>query len=380
MRRWLNKNVFFLSLTSFFNDIASELIHPLLPLFIVENLKKGPIGLGIVEGISELTSSLFKLLSGNLSDVVKERKKIIVSGYLLAAVTRPLIGFSVNLHQVIFLRFLDRLGKGIRGAPRDALISLSVPESDSSKAFSFQRAMDHFGAFIGPLFTILLLQYFSIREIFYFSIIPGLISVLLILIFVREEKVNFGKIKSIKISFYFKLPLKFYFFLFIFFIFTLANASDTFILLKAKSEGMLLVTIPLFWSILNLIKALSSLPAGYFADKFGKKKVLILGWLIYSVSYLGFAHASSFSSFIVLFVLYGIYFGLTEGVERAFISSFLPEEKRGTGFGLFYFVEGLGLLISSLFFGTLWEIFGMKVPFLVCSLLSLFASLLLIIL
>ncbi|MEN3043726.1 MAG: MFS transporter [Candidatus Hydrothermales bacterium] len=378
MKKWLSKNVFFLGLTSLFNDIASELIHPLLPLFIVENLKKGPMGLGVVEGISELTSSLFKLISGNISDRIKERKKIIVLGYLLAAITRPLVGFSVNLYQVVFLRFLDRLGKGIRGAPRDALISLSVSESESGKAFSFQRAMDHLGAFIGPLFTILLLTHFSIREIFYFSIIPGLFSVLFVLIFVKEREINFKKTKDKKLSFYFKLPFKFYLFLFIFFIFTIANASDTFILLKAKNEGALLITIPLFWSVLNLIKALSSLPAGYFADKFGKKRVLLLGWLIYSLSYLGFAYSISFSSFIFFFILYGLYFGLTEGVERALVSSFLPEDKKGTGFGLFYFVQGFGLLFASFLFGILWEIFGTKVPFLVCSLLSFLASLLLL--
>ncbi len=378
MKNWLNRNTFFLGLTSLFNDIASEIIHPLLPVFIAETLKQGAKGLGIVEGIAEFTSSTFKLISGYFSDKFKERKKVVVSGYLLAAITRPLLGFANNIFQVILLRFFDRTGKGIRSAPRDALIALSVSKEHSGKAFSFQRAMDHLGAFIGPLFALLLITHFSIRWIFYFSLIPGLFAVLSILIFVKEEKRENIILKRESFSFYFKLPFKYYFFLFVFFIFTISNSSDAFLILKAKKEGLFLASLPLLWSVLNLIKSLSSMPAGFLADRFGKKRILFSGWLIYSLSYLGFAFASNLKAFLFLFMFYGIYYGFTEGIERAIISDFLPEDKKGTGFGLFYFLQGIGLLIASFIFGIFWETFGLKIPFLIGSFLSLLAGFLLI--
>lgn len=378
MKNWLNRNTFFLGLTSLFNDIASEIVHPLLPVFIAETLKLGAKGLGIVEGIAEFTSSTFKLISGNLSDKFRERKKIVISGYFIAAITRPLLGFTNNIFQVILLRFFDRTGKGIRSAPRDALISISVSKEHSAKAFSFQRAMDHLGAFIGPLFALLLITHFPIREIFYFSLIPGLFAILSISIFVKEEKKENLILNKESFSFYFKLPFRYYFFLFVFFIFTISNSSDTFIILKAKKEGLFLASLPLLWSIFNLIKSLSSLPAGVLADRFGKKRILFLGWLIYSLSYLGFAFASDLTPFLLLFMFYGLYYGFTEGIERAIISDFLPEVKKGTGFGLFYFLQGVGLLIASFMFGIFWETFGLKVPFLIGSFLSLLAGFLLI--
>ncbi len=378
MKKWLNRNTFFLGLTSLLNDIASEIVHPLLPVFIAETLKQGAKGLGIVEGIAEFTSSTFKLISGYFSDKLKERKKVTVSGYLIAAISRPLLGFANNIFYVILLRFFDRTGKGIRSAPRDALIALSVSKEHSGKAFSFQRAMDHLGAFIGPLFALLLITHFSIREIFYFSLIPGLLAVLSISIFVKEEKKENLILKKESFSFYFKLPFKYYFFLFVFFIFTISNSSDTFIILKAKKEGLILASLPLLWSVFNLIKSLSSMPAGFLADRFGKKRILFLGWLIYSLSYLGFAFAKDLKTFLLLFMFYGIYYGFTEGIERAIISDFLPEDKKGTGFGLFYFLQGIGLLIASFIFGIFWETFGLKIPFLIGSFLSLLAGFLLI--
>ncbi|MEO0269748.1 MAG: MFS transporter [candidate division WOR-3 bacterium] len=378
MKKWLNRNTFFLGLTSLLNDIASEIVHPLLPVFIAETLKQGAKGLGIVEGIAEFTSSTFKLISGYFSDKLKERKKVTVSGYLIAAISRPLLGFANNIFYVILLRFFDRTGKGIRSAPRDALIALSVSKEHSGKAFSFQRAMDHLGAFIGPLFALLLITHFSIREIFYFSLIPGLLAVLSISIFVKEEKKENLILKKESFSFYFKLPFKYYFFLFVFFIFTISNSSDTFIILKAKKEGLILASLPLLWSVFNLIKSLSSMPAGFLADRFGKKRILFLGWLIYSLSYLGFAFAKDLKTFLFLFMFYGIYYGFTEGIERAIISDFLPEDKKGTGFGLFYFLQGIGLLIASFIFGIFWETFGLKIPFLIGSFLSLLAGFLLI--
>ncbi len=377
-KNFLNRNIFFLGLTSLFNDIASEIIHPLLPVFIAETLKAGARGLGIVEGIAEFTSSIFKLISGNLSDKYKRRKNFAVLGYLIAALTRPLIGFTSHIYQVVLLRFFDRTGKGIRQAPRDALIAISSFPEDYGKAFSFQRAMDHLGAFIGPLITIVLISHFTIRQIFYFSIIPGIIAVISIGIFVKEKKKEIEFKKKDKFSFYFNLPFKFYFFLFVFFIFTIGNSSDTFIILKAKKEGALLITLPLLWSIFNLIKSISSLPAGYLADRFGKKRVLFAGWMIYSVSYLSFAFAKDFKSFLLTFMFYGLYFGFTEGIERAIVSDFLPEDKKGTGFGIFHFVKGTGLLIASIFFGFMWDIFGIKIPFLIGSVLAFLAGFLLI--
>lgn len=381
-KRWLSKNITFLGFTSLFNDIASEIIHPLLPLFIVEVLKKGGKELGIVEGISELTASIFKLISGNLSDKVRERKKLAVFGYLVATLTRPFLGITSNIYQVVVLRFFDRVGKGIRASPRDALISASISKEDLGKAFSFQRAMDHLGAFIGPLFAILLVNYFTIREVFYLSIIPGIISLMCIILFVKEKRIEGGildkKKTELPFSYYFKLPLKFYLFLFVFFIFTLGNSSDTFIILKAKKEGAELIFVPVLWATLNLVKSVSSLPAGYLADRFSKKGVLILGWLLYSVSYLGFALSETTTQFLTILVVYGLYFGFSEGVERAIISELLPEDRRGTGFGLFYLVQGIGLLLASILFGLIWDYYSVKLPFFISSFLALLSTILLI--
>jgi len=377
-KKWFNRNIFFLGLTSFFNDISAEMIKPILPVFIAETLKAGAKGLGIVEGISEFISSVFKLLSGFLSDRFREKKKIAVSGYLVASITRPLLGLCSNVYQVIFLRVVDRTGKGIRQAPRDALIADSSLKKDFGKAFSFHRAMDHLGAFVGPLILAALIPLFYIRTLFYFAFIPGIIAVISILFFVKEEKKKEIYEKKYSFSFYFKLPFKFYLFLFIFFIFTLGNASDTFILLKAKKETNILIALPVLWSVFNLIKSLSSFPAGYLADRFGKKRVLFSGWIIYSLSYLGFAFADSFIKFLFIFMFYGLYYGFTEGVERSIVAEFLPEDKRGTGFGLFHLISGIGLLLASIFFGILWEFFGYSVPFLIGAFLSLLAGFLLI--
>ncbi|MEO0292915.1 MAG: MFS transporter [candidate division WOR-3 bacterium] len=371
------RNVKALGIVSLLNDAASEMIYPLLPVFLVSVLGAGPGILGIVEGISESTASLLKLISGWVSDKIRKRKFLIFIGYFLSGLGRPLIGLAGMWWQVAFIRFLDRLGKGIRTSPRDALISLSTPSEKKGKSFGFHRAMDHLGAIIGPIFAVILLKFgLSLKSLFLSSLLPGIITIIIVTLFVKEKefKNNFRK----NIGDFSVLSKNFKLYLFIIILFTLGNSSDAFLILKAKDTGIGVNFIPILWILLHFVKMVSSIPGGELSDKIGRRKVIAAGWIIYALIYLGFGF--SFKAFHIwsLFALYGIFFGLTEGVEKAFVSDLVNKESQGTGFGLYHLTVGIAAFPSSVIFGFIWQKFGSFSAFAYGAFLGIIASILLL--
>ncbi len=371
------KNVKALGIVSFLNDAASEMIYPLLPIFLVNVLGVGPELLGVIEGIAETTSSFLKLFSGWLSDRIKKRKFLVVIGYSLAAFARPLVAITRYWWQVAIIRFTDRLGKGIRTSPRDALISHSTPDSIRGKAFGFHRAMDHTGAIVGPVIAMVLLKSgMSLRNLFLWAFLPGILTLIILLIFVKE-KVQASTSKGIDFNFSL-LSKNFKRYLYIIVLFTLGNSTDAFLILKAKNIGISIALIPVLWIVLHFVKMAISIPGGVWSDKIGRRKVIIAGWCVYALIYLGFGFSFTVWHIWILFALYGIYFGLTEGVEKAFVSDLVVPEFHGTAFGFYHLAVGISAFPSSVIFGLIWQKFGSPAAFFYGSILAAISSLLLI--
>jgi len=371
------KNVKALGFVSLLNDAASEMIYPLLPIFLTSVLGVGAGALGIIEGIAESTASLLKLFSGWFSDKIKKRKALIIVGYSLAALGRPVIALSKFWWQVAIIRFVDRLGKGIRTSPRDALISISTPEDIKGKAFSLHRAMDHAGAIIGPLSAIILLKCgMSLKNLFAWALLPGIITVFIVFFFVKEKKIQ-AKEKNIEFKFSI-LSKNFRGYLLVLILFTLGNSSDAFLILKAKDTGIAISFIPLLWIVLHFVKMVTSVPGGVWSDRVGRRKVIVSGWIIYALIYLGFGF--SYSTFHIwgLFALYGIYFGLTEGTEKAFVSDLVGKKFQGTAFGFYHLAVGIAAFPSSVIFGFIWQKFGSFAAFSYGASLAGIASILLL--
>jgi len=349
-------NVLILGLVSLFTDISSEMIYPLLPLFLTTVLGGGPAFLGLIEGVAESTASILKLVSGIMSDRVQQRKKLVLAGYGISSLARPLIALAKSPLAVLFIRFGDRVGKGIRTSPRDALIADSIDPSIRGKAYGFHRSLDNAGAIIGPLTATLLLTWFvkDLRTIFWLSAIPGGVSVLLIVLKVRETKVAGGKKGNT--GFIRILPtgrLRTY--LFILLLFTLGNSSDAFLLLRAGQLGVTMARIPLLWTFFNLVKMCATMPFGSLSDRIGRRGIIISGWGVYALSYIGFAFASSEIQIWLLFAFYGLFYGLTEGVEKALLADIADPAERGSAFGWYNFAIGIGALPASLIFGFIWQ-------------------------
>ncbi len=372
-RKGLSRNVIVLGFVSLLNDGASEMIYPLLPIFLSVVLGAGPAAIGIIEGIAETTASLLKLYSGYLSDRIKRRKGWIVTGYAIANVVRPLIAFSTSWLQVLVLRFMDRVGKGVRTSPRDAIIADSTDTAYRGVAFSFHRAMDHGGAIIGPLVaTGLLLVLTGTKEenlsiIFLLSFIPGMLAVFLLIFGLQEPQAD-GVHAASPSALNFKsawaeMSTNYRKYLLILFIFTLGNSSDAFLLLRAQHLGVPVALLPTIWVALHIVKMSFSVPGGIISDRIGRKKVIITGWIVYAMVYIGFAVANAQWHAWVLFAIYGIYFGLTEGVEKALVADFAPAHLRGSAFGLYNLVIGVGALPASLFFGVVWQNYGTAAAF-----------------
>ena len=379
MFKGITGNVFILGLVSFFTAVSSEMIYPLLPMFLTTLLGAGPAFLGVIEGVAESTASLLKLLSGIVSDRVRRRKRLVLAGYSISALMRPLIGSAGSPLAVLLIRTGDRVGKGIRTSPRDALIADSVDPSLRGKAYGFHRSMDHAGALVGPLIATVLLAYFvnDIRSVFWLAAVPGAIAVLLIVWKVREaERAPVPK-QQIQLALLPAGPLRRY--LLILFLFTLGNSSDAFLLLKAGTLGVPAFRLPLLWAFLHLVKMLSSMPFGALSDRIGRRSVIVAGWGVYCLSYLGFGFAASEWQIWLLFALYGLFFGLTEGVEKAFLADMAQPAVRGAAFGWYNFAVGSGALPASIVFGVIWQHFGGVAPFLFGALLSALAAILLLV-
>jgi MFS family permease len=381
-RKGLTRNVVILGFVSLLNDGASEMIYPLLPAFLTAVLGAGPAALGIIEGVAEATASLLKLYSGYLSDRFKRRKGWIVSGYSISNVIRPLIAFSTSWIHVLLLRFSDRVGKGLRTSPRDAIIADSTPAEFRGKAYGFHRAMDHSGAIVGPLAaTALLLVYHdNIKTIFLLSIIPGAFAVSL-LIFGLKEKTDEGtRLASATFNFrsaWAEMTPGFRKYLGILLIFTLGNSTDAFLLLRAQQLGVPVTLLPMIWVVLHIVKMVFSVPGGMISDRIGRKKVIVAGWIVYALVYAGFGAASQYWHAWALFAVYGVYFGLTEGVEKALVADFAPVHLRGSSFGLYHLIIGVGAFPASLLFGLVWQQFGSSTAFGMGAALALLAGVML---
>jgi MFS family permease len=373
-------NVLILGLVSFFTDVSSEMIYPLLPLFLTGVLGAGPAFLGAIEGVAESTASLLKLFSGLLSDRLRGRKRLVLLGYSLSALMRPLIGFATSPLMVLLIRTGDRVGKGVRTAPRDALIADSVDPALRGKAYGFHRSMDNAGALLGPLIATGLLAYLvkDVRQVFWLAALPGLAAVLLILWKLDEVERKPAEAKPVRLSLLPPGPLRRY--LLILFLFTLGNSSDAFLLLKAGALGVPPFRIPLLWAFFNLVKMLSTMPFGSLSDRIGRRGIIVSGWCVYSLCYLGFAFAASELQIWLLFALYALFYGLTEGVEKAFLADMADPALRGSAFGWFNFAIGSGAFPASLLFGLIWQRFGAVAPFVCGALLSGGAALLLLLL
>lgn len=378
----LSRNVRNLGWVSLFNDVSSEMIYPLLPLFLTQVLGAGVIFVGLIEGIAESISSFLKLLSGWFSDRFQKRKEIILLGYSLASITRPLMALATSSLHVLFLRSADRVGKGIRSSPRDALLSQSCSPDERGKAFGFQRAMDHAGAMMGPLIASLLLLTTTrdLRFIFFLAFIPACLCVWVLFRGVADVPGNRPS-KASPLKLHWKgWNKRFKYFLLIVTLFTLGNSSDAFLLLRASDLGVPNSAIPILWFLLHLSKTIFSIPGGILSDRLGRRGVIILGWLVYSFVYVGFAFASEAYHIWLLFFAYGLFFGLAEGTERAWVADLVEESKRGTAYGAYYFFIGIATLPSSVLMGLNWKTLGPVWAFSFGAALALIAALLVIIL
>ncbi|MFB3895887.1 MAG: MFS transporter [bacterium] len=377
----LSKNVVALGFVSFLTDVSSEMIYPLLPVFLTSILGVSYTFVGLIEGVAESTASVFKFFSGWVSDWIKKRKALVFIGYGLSSFTRPLVAIATAGWHVLGVRFSDRIGKGIRTSPRDALVASSTPESDRGKAFGFHRAMDNAGAVLGPLlaFWLLTIEPEHYRTVFWLASIPGLISLIVIALFVTETGFEQIANKAKRISLSLKpFDTRFKIYLIIVILFTLGNSSDAFLLLRAKSLNVPVTLLPILWVVLSAVKMVSSMPGGMLSDKIGRKKVIIAGWLIYALVYFGFAFANTAWHIWGLFIVYGLFYGLTEGTEKALVADMVPNELRGTAYGLFNFAIGIAAFPASLLMGIIWQAYGVIPAFLFGASLAFIAAILFI--
>ncbi len=378
----ISRPVWLLGWVSFFTDTATEMVYPLLPLFLTRVLGAGAMSLGIIEGVAEAANSVLKILSGRLTDRWGTPKPLVFGGYVLSSAVRPLIGLATSWTQVLALRFGDRLGKGIRGAPRDAMLATFAAPEQRGRVYGFHRAMDHAGAVLGPLLATAFLFFYpdSYRTLFTLTLIPGAIVVILLLRVpnvrtsapnrdspaaktanMTPTKPNADLIRALVIIFFF----------------TLGNASDAFLLLRLTDIGIAAVWIPLLWSALHVVKVISSMIGGDLSDRFGRRTLIALGWIVYALVYAAFGFVETPALVIAVFLSYGLYFGLTEGVEKAWVADLTPVSSRGTAFGYYNAVLGIGSLIASLLFGFIWTRVSPQAAFLTGSAIAVGATLLL---
>lgn len=395
--RLLPRNVFAISLVSLLNDASSEIIYPLLPVFLSLTLGASPAIVGLIEGAAESISSLLKLLAGHFSDRLGKRKAFVVFGYALSSFTRPLLGFAANWYQVFAIRVSDRVGKGIRSAPRDAMIADNVAVEQRGLAFGLHRAMDHTGAVVGPLLGYLLVLLFAanrnaptagdFNKIFLLASIPALAAVIVVTFFVRESHrahatpdtetdIDAAPVRLSLRGF----DSNFKRFLLLVAVFTLSNSSDAFLLLRAQSAGVSIAAIPLLWAGLHVSKVVSSVFGGDLSDRLGRRRLIVSGWALYAAVYAGFAFVSNPVSVWILFLIYGIYFGLAEGAEKALVADLVKPAQRGTAYGLYNLAFGITVLPASLLMGSLWYWRGPRLAFLMSAILGASAAVLLLLL
>jgi MFS family permease len=380
MKSKISKQVFILGMVSLFTDIASEMLYPITPIFLTTVLGSSMAVVGVIEGIAEVTAGLLKGYFGNLSDRVGKRSIFIVLGYGISALVKPLPGIFQNIPTVLISRVSDRVGKGIRTAPRDALLA-SYSDGNSGAVFGFHRAMDTLGAAIGPVVALILLNFYpnNFQLIFLIAFIPSVVAVFFTLLV--KDKPNSVKAKSKKnyLEFWKSAPKEYKRILFLTTTFSLVNSSDVFLILKSQNISKSSSLAILGYVFYNLIYAAASYPLGGLSDKLGKQKVFSFGLIIFSAVYFGFAFIDNINFVWILFAFYGIYAASTEGVSKAWISDLIPNEQRGSAIGLLTMLSSFAIMFGSFLTGVLWDKFGSQIPFLISAIISLIIGTVLII-
>jgi MFS family permease len=440
----ISPTVIALGLVSFFTDLSSEMIYPLLPVFLSSVLGAGAFALGLIEGVAETTASILKIVSGHMTDRTGKRKPFVLSGYGLSSTMRPLIGLATVWPAVLVLRFMDRVGKGIRTSPRDALIAEVTDPRFRGRAYGFHRAMDHAGAVFGPLAAVLLLKGFrlSLRTVFLFSAFPAVVVMVILVFFVQERGDRLSQESKGKRALEAEemlaqeskgkraleaeemlapqkagekrfaqkegerkaaangpagegagqqamesnpkatmvpdqkvmgkaLENDFRLFLLAVITFTLGNSTDAFLLLRLNAAGVGAAGTAVLWSLFHVVKMASTYAGGRLSDRTGPKNMIITGWSYYALIYLLFAFLNSKAALIGIFLLYGIYFGLTEPAERSLVASFSPSSRRGRAFGSYHGAIGLASLPASLIFGLIWQLWGYRYAFIMGGIFAL---------
>ncbi|HEY6089647.1 MAG TPA: MFS transporter, partial [Gemmatimonadaceae bacterium] len=380
---------------SFFTDVSTEMIYPLLPIFLASVLGANASFIGAIEGVAETTASLLKLVSGWWSDRVGSRKILVVIGYGIATIVRPFTAATHTARQVLAIRLTDRIGKGIRTSPRDALLADSAPLQARGRAFGFHAAADNAGAVLGPLLAFMILKLQGVgsfdgtkrllahdeqalRNVFWLAAVPGLIAMVILIVVVRDVPHREAGEKTAEASganIAGGLTKRFWAYLVVVLVFTLGNSTDAFLLLRANQLGVPVAMAPILWALLNLVKSATGTYGGQLSDRLGRKPLIVGGWLLYAAVYVAFGWAAAAWQAWALFAVYGIFYGMTEGTEKALVADIVPRTRRGSAFGWYNLAIGLGALPASLIFGAIWDRAGAPSAFVFGATLALVAAL-----
>lgn len=373
-----SRNVFYTGIVSFLTDTSTKMVYSVMPMFLL-SMGASKTSLSLIEGIAESTAALIKTFSGYWSDKIGRNKPFMLIGYGISAVVMPLYAFVASPLQVLYLRFIERTGKGIRTAPRDSLVAASVDNGEMGRSFGLHKAMDNSGAIVGPLvaFVLLLLLPGNFRLIFLFGGIPAILGIFVIIFGLKEAKKDEENLlKKFRFSDY---PKRFYLFLGIIFIFTLGNSTDALLMVKANEVGIKVTFIPLVYLITSVVSVILSIPLGSLSDRIGREKLLIAGYLIYALVYFGFGITSHIAVIAVLFALYGVYTASTDSVQKAFVSDIVDKNKQGTGMGIYNALIGITLLPASLIAGLMYDKINSSVPFYFGAVTAILSAILMLI-
>ncbi|MDP2423111.1 MAG: MFS transporter [Bacteroidales bacterium] len=372
----LERNVFFTGLTSFFTDTSVKMVYSVMPLFLL-SIGASKTSISLIEGIAESTASLLKAFSGYWSDRIRRNKPFMVFGYGLTALVTPFYALAIAPVHVLVLRFVERIGKGIRVAPRDSLIAGSVAKNETGRNFGFHKAMDNSGAIVGPLAAFALLYFFPLnfQNIFLLATIPAVLGMLTIALFIKETR----KVGATAYQFKFRqLPKKYYFFLVVIFVFSLGNSTDALLLVRTSETGVKPMFIPFIYMIFNVVSVMIAIPIGRISDRIGREKLLIAGFLVYALVYFMFGAYNDIRVFVFLFALYGLYSALTDSCQKAMISDLTGDEQRGSGYGIYHALLGITLLPASLIAGLLYDKVSASAPFYFGGSMALVATLMMV--